>query len=229
MEAERLEVYQAEQAAAYLREITAKAKWTTDRMAAQVEQAEAERLQAISNKIVHTVSALYFTERSVERLQWKYDAALKDPSYSWPELQAEKNALDIAKRQVSEFKAYLDEQRTAGVYSAESIDAEIADFAKTQGAPERLAKAASAAAKKIENDAKPQPIPGGPLVTYPCPKCDSNLPSAGVALHHGPNGWCVINPRKAYASGRDAFWLISEGGCTTQELLDAGIAVPDLG
>jgi hypothetical protein len=229
MSDETVALFQAEREERLVRGNLSKAKWSADRLKAQAERVESERIDAIAAKITHTIAALFFLENSIAVLQRDYDSLCKYADGStWidPRLL---EGLNAAKRQRDEFTQYLAEQSKAGTpFTAEDIQKETERFAYGQGAPERLAKAASNAAKKIEEDAKPQPIPGGPLVTYDCPKCGGGMPSAGVALHHGPNGWCVINTRKAYASGRDAYWLLSEGGCTVQDLLAAGIAVPQL-
>jgi hypothetical protein len=221
------ERYQEQQSAEYRRELDTKAKWSEDRQRAQAERVEEERIEASRAKIIRTVSALYFAERSVERLQREYDAFLKQDPCTRVDTRL-KEALHATKSQVQEFTAYLDEQRTAGQpYTREEIDAEVERFAYSQGGPERLAKAVHAAEVRNLKDAQPQPSQGKPAITFPCPRCGSALNSLTLAMHKNGDGWCTINPRKAYASGRDVYWLITEGGCSVSELQSAGIAIPE--
>lgn len=223
------ELYSAEREARYVLENQSKAKWSTDRLKAQAERVESERIDAIAAKITHTVAALFFLENSIAVLQRDYDSLCKYADGStWidPRLL---EGLNAAKRQRDEFTQYLAEQSKAGTpFTAEDIKKETERFAYGQGAPERLQKAATAAAKKIEADAKPQVVQGKPHVPITCEKCGGGLPSAGVAMHHGPNGWCVIDAKRALASGRDTFWLLEHGNITVEELREAGIAVPVL-
>lgn len=225
MSEQTAEVYQQEQAAAYVAELQAKAQRHNEYLAFQAARVEAERIDGIADKIRHTISALYFAEQNVERLQREYSAL--DP-LGWDDKRV-KECLIAAQRQVKEFKAYLAAQSTPGQpYTAAEIAQEIARFAEVQQRPAKLAAQVAAAQKKIEQDAKPQPSEGKPQITYPCPRCGSALPSPGVAMHrNATTGWCVIDVRRAYASGRDQFWLISEGGVSVQELRDAGIAIPE--
>lgn len=220
--------FQVERESRIVREATAKAQFSTDLAKARVAQAETDRVEAVAARIHTSISARFFLAKELAVIEPEYARLLKlhasgDEGYY---LDPQKFArLDFVRQEIARLDAYL---QSVTDFTQGDIEKANEEFEHSQGAPERLEKAASNAAKKIEADARPQVAQGRPVVTYPCPKCDSNLPSAGVALHHGPNGWCVINPRKAYASGRDAYWLLSEGGCTVQDLLAAGIAVPQL-
>jgi hypothetical protein len=222
--------FQIKREAALVRHNQAKAQWSTDRMAAQVASAEAERIEAIREKILHTVAALFFLEKSIAVLQRDYDSLCKYADGStWidPRLL---EGLNASKRKRDEFTQYLAEQSKAGApFTAEDIQKETERFAYSQGGPERYALAATKAAKKIEQDAKPQVAQGKPHVLTVCEKCGADLSNPNLPLHlNGNNVWCIRDVRRAFATGRDAHWLLFEGNVTVEELQQAGITVPTL-
>jgi hypothetical protein len=225
---DRAELYQRAEAESYVADLQAKAKRSNEYLEWQSARVEAERIEGIGEKIRHTVAALYFAEQSVERLRSEYQGYLKQDPCIRTNTRV-KESLDEAERQVEEFRSYLAEQSTPGQpYTAAEITAEQERFAEVQDRPAKLAAQVAAAEVINRKAAQPQAETGKPQVMFPCPKCGSNLPSAGVALHRNAGtGWCVVSPRKAYASGRDQFWLVSEGGCSVQELRDSNIPIPE--
>ena len=158
------ELYSAEREAALVRENQAKAQWSTDRMKAQVERAEAERVEAVADKIHTSIASLFFLQRELAVIEPEYTRLLKLNGSGDYFMDPQKPArLFFVRQEITRLDAYL---RSVTDFNSQEILDATEKFSHSQGAPERLAKAASAAAKKIEADAKPQVSQSGPAVTY---------------------------------------------------------------
>jgi hypothetical protein len=223
---ERVEQFRQSEEAALVAERQARAERHNEYLAYQKVRVESERVTKVADLITAYISQRFFLTRELAVIEPEhtYLLTLRGSGDSFMD-PGKTERLNFVRQEIARIDAYL---QNVTDFSQADIAKNTEAFSAVQNKGAILAARATAAATKNERDnAKPQPSGAPPVAQLYCARCNGMLRSESLALHKNATGWCVRDPRMAYASGRDAFWLVSEGGCSIQELRDANVPIPE--